>query len=143
MADRSIFHFQSQKGSARKRLPSIVSGWFASRSNARLRIVSHLRMPSRLRELLVSRGLYLRRRPRTVLRGSPATCVLKLLRCSPRPRCSSSSPLAPRPRSRSRSAFPRSRGKATLITTVKFLGDESPFQRAVRCASKSLRCLPR
>lgn len=51
--------------------------------------------------------------------------------------------LVPCPRSRSRPAFPRSRGKATLITTVKFLDDESPFQRAVRCASKSLRCLPR
>lgn len=133
-ANRSIFHFQSQKGSARKRLPSIVSERFASRSNARLRIVSHLRMPSRLRELLVSRGLYLRR-PRAMLGDRRQLVYWNFSRAA--------LVVAARPCPRSRSAFPRSRGKATLITTVKFLDDESPFQRAVRCASKSLRCLPR
>ena len=123
----SIFHSQLQKGSARKRLPSIVSERFTSRSNARLRIVSHLRMPSRLRELLVSRGLYLRR-PRAVLgdrrqlvywnfSGTALVVVVVVVVVAARPR----------PCPHSRSAFPRSRGKATLITTVKFLNDESPF----------------
>lgn len=60
-------------------------------------------------------------------------------RGSPRNLCIETSPVATlashrsRPRSRP-SAFPRTRGKTTLIMIIKFHGDESRFQRAPRIA---------